>query len=208
LILRPASGCNCVGLWFAELAAREEASIAAFEILAAELTAHRAPRQLVADARRAARDETRHARLMRAFAVRFGGRPRRPQVERCPVRSLEEVAIENAAEGCVRETFGALVGMWQATFASDARVRRAMKGVSRDECRHAALSWEVARWIERKLNAHARQRLETARYEAIHELEVELSYTPETDVVREAGIPSARAAHRLFEHGRATLWLA
>jgi len=129
-------------------------------------------------------------------------------VARSAVRSLEEVAIENAAEGCVRETFGALVGMWQATFAADARVRRAMKGVSRDECRHATLSWEIAQWIEHRLNAHARQRLETARREAIHHLEVELWYEPEMDVVREAGIPSAQAAHRLFEHARAALWLA
>ena len=107
----------------------------------------------------------------------------------------------------MRETFGALVGMWQATFAGDARVLRAMRGVSHDECRHAALSWEIAQWIERRLNAHARQRLETARYDAIHHLEVELSYEPDMDVVRAAGIPSAQAAHRLFEHARATLWV-
>ncbi|MGH7436059.1 MAG: ferritin-like domain-containing protein, partial [Polyangiaceae bacterium] len=84
---------------------------------------------------------------MTLFAVRYGGIPRRPRVERGPVRPLEDIATENAAEGCVRETFGALIGIWQARFAGDPQVRRAMNGVARDESRHAALSWEVARWI-------------------------------------------------------------
>jgi hypothetical protein len=208
LQLEPASGHDRVGLWFAELAAREEASIAAFEILADELEAHGAPGRLVAAAKRAARDETRHTRIMTAFAVRYGGAPRGPQVERGPVRSLEEIAIENAAEGCVRETFGALVGMWQARFAGDTRVRNAMKGVARDESRHAALSWEVARWIEPKLDAGAHARLEAARKEAMRGLGRELAGEADADLVRVAGIPSACEARRLFEQARAMLWMA
>jgi hypothetical protein len=195
-----------VGLWFAELSAREEASIAAFEILAGELRAHGAPGRLVAAAKRAARDERRHARIMRAFAARFGGTPRRPRVERGPIRSLEEIAAENAAEGCLRETFGALVGMWQARFAGDPRVRKAMGAVARDESQHAALSWEVARWIEPMLGADARARLARAKADAICQLEAELFGEPAADVVRVAGIPSAQEARSLFEHARAILW--
>jgi hypothetical protein len=207
LTLEAASGRSRVGLWFAELAAREEASVAAFEILAEELAAHGAPRRLVAAARRAAGDERRHARIMTAFAVGYGGTPRPPRVERCPVRSLEEIATENATEGCVRETFGALVGMWQARFASDTQVREAMKGVARDEGQHAALSWQIARWIEPRLEADARARLEAAKEEAMRQLENELAGEPGADVLRVAGIPSARHARRLFEQARAMLWI-
>jgi|HubBroStandDraft_4_1064222.scaffolds.fasta_scaffold10933_6 hypothetical protein len=131
-------------------------------------------RSLVAAAKRAAHDELRHARIMRAFAARFGGTPCRPRVERGPIRSLEEMAIENAAEGCLRETFGALVGMWQARFAGDPQVRRAMRAVARDESQHAALSWEVARWIEPRLGTDARARLAGAKADAIRQLEAEL----------------------------------
>jgi hypothetical protein len=201
-----AGGEAPVGLWFAELSAREEASIAAFEILAEELEAHGAPKRLVAAAKRAARDERSHARIMTAFAMRYGGTPRRPRVERGPVRSLEEIAVENATEGCVRETFGALVGMWQARFAGDPQVRKAMRGVARDESQHAALSWEVARWIEPTLSTGARARLATAKGDAIRQFEAELLGEPAPDVVRVAGIPSAHEARRLFERARAMLW--
>ena len=53
------------------------------------------------------------------------------------MRELEAIAIENAVEGCVRESFGALLATWQAKTAGDARVRAAMKRIARDETRHA-----------------------------------------------------------------------
>lgn len=52
--------------------------------------------------------------ITRRLAARYGATAPRPRVERAPVRSLEDIAVENAVEGCVRETFGALVGAWQA----------------------------------------------------------------------------------------------
>ena len=38
--------------------------------------------------------------------------------------TLAALAIENATEGCVRETFGALIAWWQAAAATDPAVRR------------------------------------------------------------------------------------
>ena len=206
LTLEVAGGRSVVGRWFAELAAREAASVEAFAILRAELASHHAPRRLLVGAKRAARDEVRHARVVGALASRYGGKPRPPRVEHPTVRSLEAIATENAVEGCVRETFGALIGMWQARFANDAQVRRAMSGIARDETRHAALSWEVAHWIERRLSASARRKLEAARRAAIAELEAEISQEPAPEVVRQAGIPSARAARLLLAHARDALW--
>ena len=126
-------GENEVGAWFARLAHMEGASIAAFRTLRAELVAHGAPRELISAATRSAKDEVRHTRATARLARRFGGTPKRAVVRRGPVRSLEQMAIENAAEGCVRETFGALVAEWQAAHAEDAGVRREMASIAADE---------------------------------------------------------------------------
>jgi len=58
--------------------------------------------------------------------------------------ALVDVALENAVEGCVRETYGALIATRQAEAASDPVVRRAMRKIAADETAHAALSWDVA----------------------------------------------------------------
>jgi hypothetical protein len=63
-----------------------------------------------------------------------------------PEIRLLEVAVENAVEGCVRETFGVAVAMIRAERAGDKQVRRAMRSIARDEMQHAELSWAVARW--------------------------------------------------------------
>jgi hypothetical protein len=65
-----------------------------------------------------------------------------------PARSLEELAVENAVEGCVRETYGALTAIWQARTAKDPSVAAAVRRIARDETRHAALSWANQRSLE------------------------------------------------------------
>jgi len=125
----------------------EAASVDAFEGMTRELVAHGAPARLRAGARRAARDEVRHARVTRNLAERAGGTVSPVRLQASRVRSLEEMAIENAVEGCVRETFSAAVAMIQAERATDMKVRHAMKRIARDETRHAELSWAVAQWL-------------------------------------------------------------
>jgi hypothetical protein len=44
---------------------------------------------------------------MGALARRVGARPRAVQVVRGALRSIEAIALDNAVEGCVRETYGA-----------------------------------------------------------------------------------------------------
>jgi hypothetical protein len=143
---------------------------------------------------------------MAALAGRFGGTPLQPRIEPGPLRTLDEVAIDNAAEGCVRETFGALVGMWQARFASDPAVRNTMTRIARDESRHAALSWEIADWLEPRISPATRRRLEAARRDAIEQLEKELRSAPEAGVVQVAGVPTAGAARLLLARLRESLW--
>jgi hypothetical protein len=109
------------------------------------------------------RDEVRHARLTRALARRSGERVAAPVVEPVCQRSLDAIAVENAVEGCVRETYGALVATRDAEAHPDPAVRAAMRRIARDETRHAALAWQVAAWVEPRLGRDARRRVREAR---------------------------------------------
>jgi hypothetical protein len=199
-------GVGPLAAYFATMAALEEASVRAFRWLSDDLAAHGAPRRLVRACRRAARDEIRHARRMRglcggrggASAVFVGARGARP--------SLEEVARENAVEGCVRETYGALVAHWQARAAGDPRVREAMRGIARDETRHAALSWSIDAWARSRLSADARGRVEEARCGAVRELVSGAFCAEGAESLSAAGVPSPREARALVECLGRTLW--
>jgi hypothetical protein len=48
------------------------------------------------------------------LARRHGVAPLPIKVGAFPARSLEDLAVENATEGCVRETYGALLALWQS----------------------------------------------------------------------------------------------
>ncbi|WP_437955056.1 ferritin-like domain-containing protein [Sorangium sp. So ce119] len=190
-------GATRVGAYFADVAQLEAASVWAFEALGRELVQHRAPRPLVERARLAGRDEVRHARLMRRLSARYGGRWEPPRVEPRPVRSLEELAIDNAAEGCVRETYGALVGTWQGRCARDPLVRRVMTRIARDEVRHAKLSWALDAWLRPRLSPAERRRVEDARRAALAGIEEEARRGVDPALVAHAGVPDERASRAL-----------
>ena len=195
-----------VGSFFAYAAYLEAASVEAFRILRDELAFHRAPRRLVCAAEAAAKDEIRHAKMMGALTRRFGGAPRAANVERRDLRSVEALAIENAVEGCVRETFGAIVAMWQAERAADPVVRAAMARVAKDEAGHASLAWAVARWAHGRLGKAARRRVAKARRDAVAALHAELRYEPSPSLVARAGMPPAAKARELAAALEASLW--
>jgi hypothetical protein len=192
------------GEHFARMAALEAASVDAFRILADELAAHRAPRRLVRACRRAARDEIRHARATRALARRHGGETREPVVTRHAPRPLEAIATENAVEGCLRETFGALVACWQARAASDPSVRAVMARIARDETRHAALAWSIDAWARVRLSRDARERIEAARRDALRAIAAAPSTLPAWAAT--AGLPSPRELRSLAAALERTLW--
>lgn len=203
---QPSARGSCVGRYFADNARLEAASVTAFRILRAELARHGAPQSLLRHAQRSARDEVRHTKVVRRLARRYGGRSRGYSVSPTPRRSLEAIAIENMTEGCVRETFGALVGRWQAARATDPAVRRAMLRIARDETRHAALSWQVADWLSSKLDAEARSRVVSAKAKALAQLRHELTAAPDPLLQEAAGLPSPVQALALFAQLEARLW--
>jgi hypothetical protein len=203
---RGAATTDAVARCLAEMAWLEAASVPAFERLSRELEAHGAPRRLQTAARRAAGDEVRHARAMGALAARAGALVGEPRVEEREVRSLEDIAIENAIEGCVRETFGAAVAAVQAKRAGDGRFRHAMKTIAREEASHAQLSWAVAAWIDGQLDDGARARVKAARDRAADGLLRETAVEPETAIAQRLGVPTAVEARAMLQSLRASLW--
>jgi hypothetical protein len=195
-----------VGRYLATAARLEAASVDAFRILRDELVEHGAPSSLVEQAERAARDEVKHARVMGALARRHGATARRTPKARRTVRSIEAIALENAVEGCVRETFGALTATFQASRAADPRIRAAMKRIAIDETRHASLGWAVAKWAEGRLAPQARARVEAARTAAVAELASELQHDPSQGLRDTAGLPDARQAAQMVNALARTVW--
>lgn len=191
---------HTVGAHLAELARMEAASVRAFTALRDELALHDAPPRLVHAATRAAQDEVRHARQMARLARLHGSAPRRAVVRKVAPRALEEVALENAVEGCVHETWGAFVASWQARSARSPRLRSVLRGVARDESRHADLAWAVAAWAEPKLDREARARVTNSRRAALDRLRaVEREVPRHPALVHELGYPCSAHAATLVE---------
>jgi hypothetical protein len=116
------------------------------------------------------------------------------------------MAIENAVEGCVNETFGAAVGVVQSMTASDAHVRSAMRRIARDEMRHAELAWEVARWLDGRLTDRERARVKRARAAAVLRLIEEAAREVDRELVEELGLPSASVARTIAMRLAGELW--
>jgi hypothetical protein len=199
---------DAVGAWLAECARLEAASVRAFRDLRAELASLGAPRSLVARAGESARDEVRHARVMSRLARARGATPARATATATATKSttptttraarLAELARDNAVEGCVRETFGAVVATWQSMHATDARVARAMKAIARDETRHAALAWAIASWLDGELDARSRAEVRRATSRALDALRCDVVRT-DVAMARELGIPAGEPGGRLVD---------
>lgn len=188
-----------LGGHFAESAELEAASVDAFQRLEEELHLAGAPETLRRRARRSAADEVRHADMMTALASRFGACPRPFVVEKTDRRSLVDMAIENAIEGCVMETWAALLATFQAEHARDAEIRAAMKTIARDETRHAALAWDIAGFLDGRLSIAERERVLAARAQAFADLEASIAEEPSDELRDVTGLPTAREARTLLE---------
>jgi hypothetical protein len=199
LLRSRAAGGGAMGRFFAEVAQLEAASVHAFGQLSRELAVHHAPTEFVRDAVRSRREEIRHARVTGSLARRYGSRPVAPRVRAIAPRSLVEVAADNAAEGCVRETFGALLATLQGRRARDPIVRGAMRSIARDETRHAALSWELAAWAHARMSPVERRRVAAHACAAAERFRVDLGIEHDASVHLDAGLPRPDEARALFD---------
>jgi len=185
-----------VAAYLAQQAQLEAASVRAFDDLHVDLVAHDAPMALRRAAQHAAADEVRHARVCDALARAHGIAPRYAAIAAAPRRSLRELAIDNAVEGCVRETFGAVVAGYQARAAGDPAIRAAMGGIWRDEAKHAALSWRLHRWLAPRLADRERRALA----EAANAARAELADAPAeaAELHHVAGLPQPETARAML----------
>ncbi|MBL8608455.1 MAG: ferritin-like domain-containing protein [Myxococcales bacterium] len=173
----------------------EAASALAFADLAAALGRAGAPADLIAAAEKARVDEIAHARAFARLARDRGAIARDVELTESP-RDLLAMALENAGEGCVRETYGALVALHQAAHAADPDVRAAFARTAADEIEHAALSWRLAAWFDGQLDAEGRARVRAAHASA----RAALRPVAERDAVDVAlGMPSPELGARLFD---------
>lgn len=167
-----ANESNELGKLLARMATLEAEAVPAFRRLAHELAAFGAPRKLRRRASRSRKDEERHARTMTSLARRHGCLPASvvEPPQGLPLRSLEEVALENAIEGCIRETYGAWNAVKQSREARDAELRATMKRIAGDELRHAELAWEIHAWAMKRLDEQQRARIVLAMRATWNEL--------------------------------------
>lgn len=196
---------SALGSYFAQAARLEAASVHAFVQLARELTALNAPQSLIDACHEAVHDELRHARDVAQLTRELGGVYSAPHVEAGPLRSAFEIARENAVEGCVRETFGALLATYQAASARDSRVRQVMQQIAEDETMHARLSWQLAAWLEPQLSDEQRNSLAEARSEALNELRGQLDLGLSDDECAAIGMPVPQVASSLLQGLQQTL---
>jgi hypothetical protein len=194
LALVQEAGGDPLGRVLARNAALEAAAVRAFEQLARELESHGAPTELVARARRAARQEVTHARLLRRAAEVRGCAVPVAQEARAPeghVRSLLAIARENAVEGCGREALGAALLELQSRTCSDRDLRRVLARIARDEMGHAQLSWDLHCWLLSRLDDAGRAEVRAA-HEAFLAACVDQPPPEHADrrVARALGVPS------------------
>lgn len=189
-----------MGYYFARCAELEALSVYAFERLARELRAVGAPTSFSERAEQAAMEEVRHASTMANLAARFGTTPPALQMGALPLRSLFEIALENAVEGVVRETYGAAIALHQSGHAEDPDIRAAHVAIAEEERTHAELAIELDVWFASRLDEAQRARIEVAKTETIEALRVELDEAPPSSALRAgAGLPPATRALAILD---------
>jgi len=203
----PADQPSVVAAYLADGARLEGAAVLAFQALERELIAHGAPAHLVARARSAQRDEVRHHAAMSNLAARFGAQVPAVEVEALEVRTLIEFAVDNAVEGCVRETFGAAVAAYQGEWAGNRAVLRAMRSIAVDEAEHASLGWDIDAWVRTRLRSGELARLGNARQEALERLVARTLEPIALELRAVLGLPDAAASTRLIK-ALAPFWTA
>jgi hypothetical protein len=188
----PQPGSRAAADWLAGIATVEAASITAFARLVRALERFAAPADFIARAREAMRDEVVHAHLTARLARAMGARIEAPVIADAPEPTLAELAHENAVEGQVAETFGALVAICQAQLARDAGVRGVFARIAIDEARHAQLAHDLAPWLDARLLPSERGAIAAARRAAAVDIVDRFDVQLGADACALLGIPDAR----------------
>jgi len=202
---KPSGARNALGDYLAREARVLLASAEAFCSLSDALFAAGAPCALTGRAACAASDRTRHAELVTRLASRYGGRPGRLRIAKAKPQTLLDIALDNAAEGCVRDTYAALLASWQSEHARSRSISNVMATIARDVMRHAALAWALSDWVVPQLSRRDQARVQRARLDAVARLERSVRER-DPSLIRRAGLPTRVEQRALIAELRRMLW--
>ena len=200
----PSTTGTAEGRWWAHIAYLEKAAVHAFVQLAGELRELGAPADLVDRCISAAIDEVGHARLTSELAVQLGTQPSVVEVDVDGPRALFELALQNATEGCVRETFAGLEATWQAQHCAP-EYQALLHQIAEEECGHAELSWDIQAWAQNKLTAAQNQAIAHAQDDALAALRTDVTRRQNLGVPSSVGLPNGQQARALLDQMQAAL---
>ena len=200
------SSVNILGQYLADMAAMETAAITAFEYLARELEAYDAPQALITRAREAVVEETRHAEMAGLLSASYDADMPEVRVDDFCLRSLYEIALENAVEGCVNETFAAACGLWQSESAELEVFRQVIGHITEEEMGHAELSWDIHQWVMPQLSELEQEQIRIAQVEAIESLVVDFRQESNPELQKAFGLPTRDDAACLFAKLKDSVW--
>ncbi len=188
-----------LGSSLAAMAHLEAASVLAFEELAAWLDAHQAPASLVQRCRAAADDERHHTRWLTRLAQERGVAVPVPTATGGRDASPLEVAIHNAVEGCVHESFAALMAAVRAQRAADPRLRGVFAKITADEIRHGQLAWDLHAWLRGLLTEGETRAVDAAQRRALDALPGRARAQSSAPLAELGGL-DGRHAERVADH--------
>lgn len=206
LHVEPVEAATLLGDYFADMAAMETAAITAFRYLARELEAYQAPAELIRLAKTAIIEETGHAQLAGLLSQACDTAVPHVEVADFQLRSLFEIALENAVEGCVNETFAAACGLWQHEQAGLEVFRAVIGHIAEEEIGHAALSWAIHEWVMPQLTASQQAHIRQAQAAAVEVLAQKFLHEEHPLVRQAVGLPQQAEAASLFQQLRTHLW--
>lgn len=165
--LTEATGYSELARYFVRAYHAEASSVGAFLQLRAELIHHDVPVEFQERCLKAAEEEVHHARMMAKLAGDEGCVLPELNFGEFTQRSLFELTMDNAVEGCVFEAFSALKAQYQAIHATDPRMLSAMKVIARDETAHAQLAWDLHHHLMARLTETERIHVRQAQLKAM-----------------------------------------
>ena len=168
--LDKSTGCTELGRHFARGYHAEASAVGAFLQLRKELQFHSAPQELVDRCFLAAKEEIVHAQMMAKLAELHQGELPTLDFGTFEPRTLLDLALDNAVEGCIFETFSALEALQQANNATDSVIGKTMKSIALDEMKHAELAWDIHKYLMTKLPKEEQTIVRKAQKEAVTQL--------------------------------------
>ena len=161
---------SALGSYFARVSNAEASSIAAFLQLRKELAFHNAPKELLDRCFLAAKQEVDHARVMVQLAENHQGKLAPFIFGKFEPRTLLDLALDNAVEGCIFETFSALKLLQQAQNSNHPVLAQTMQQIALDEVAHAELAWDIHKYLLTKLSTEERSIVRKAQRDAVQKL--------------------------------------